>query len=85
MTNEELSHNVYSDLKTVTLKELPNYLIIAQEPGRGTDGMILYYATNISDAIKIATCDTKIHSIFEIQRTQGRFWQHKCDISKGIF
>lgn len=77
--NTDLSHNIYSEIKTFTLKELPNYLILNKENDIG-------YATNISDAIKMATENTNDGEgarIYELIRTQKGYWRYKCDITKG--
>lgn len=78
--NKELSHNANYDVKTFTLKELPNYLILDKNDN-------ISYATNITDAVKIATNLNNANEsckIFELIRTQKGFWEYKFDIMKEV-
>lgn len=71
-----LSHNVYYGKSKPTLKELPNYLIY--------NGNQIFLATCITDAIKICSSENRICSIFELHGSNGKYWQHLIDCSKGV-
>lgn len=74
--NKNLSHNVYSDKLKNKLTSLPNYLIY--------NGNQIFVATCITDAIKICSSEERICSIFELAGSNGKYFQHLIDCSKGI-
>ena len=76
MEKQNLSHNVYSGKKNITSKELPNYLIY--------NGNQIFIATCITDAIKICSSEERICSIFELNGSMGKYYQHLIDCSKGV-
>lgn len=71
-----MSHNVYSVEKNFTLKELPNYLIY--------NGNQIFIASCITKAIEIAKTENRICSIFEIHGSNGKYYHHLIDCSKGV-
>lgn len=77
-----MSHNIYNENKEITLKKLPNYLIFIENPETGNPEIIP--CENITKAIKIASEEKAICSLFEINASIGKFWRHLCDISKGV-
>lgn len=70
-----MSHNVYSVDTEITSTSFPKYLIY--------NGTHIFFATCITDAIKTASSEGKICSIFERPQT-GKYWAHLVDCSKGV-
>lgn len=71
-----MTHNVYSDENKIKLTSLPKYLIY--------NGNQIFLATCITDAIKICSSENKICSIFELNGSNGKYYQHIIDCSKGV-
>lgn len=76
MKDTNMSHNVYSGNKKITLKDLPNYMICNNKQ--------IYVADSITLAIEIAKTEKCICSIYALNGTMGKYYEHLIDCSKGV-
>lgn len=73
-----MSHNIYSEENENTLIKLPMYLIVNENDKTITP------CQNITTAIRIASNEGSICSLFEKAGSVGKYYTHLCDVSKGV-
>lgn len=73
-----MSHNVYCEEQQNNLIKLPTYLIFNENDKTITP------CQNITTAIRIASEEGSICSLFERAGSMGKYYNHLCDVSKDV-
>ena len=86
MTDNE-SHNTYSEETKITLKNLPNYLILVEKTFEGKNTSEIFCADCVTKAIELATeCfKGRISAIYRLNGTMGKNYTHYFDASTGVY